>query len=126
MRKLLLILLLIVPGVLKPDELALARSWLADAPFVDGKLSAGALRTFLAEHIAKECRTEKAKYDALRMFEGRVLPFDEVPWRYAGREQGGEVERLSLSYFLSYPPPTDINPNTPELFVTPSVSVGPA
>jgi PKHD-type hydroxylase len=34
-------MLLIVPGVLKPDELALARSWLADAPFVDGKLSAG-------------------------------------------------------------------------------------
>jgi serine/threonine protein kinase len=22
-----------------------------------------------------------------------VLPFDEVPWQYAGREQGGEVER---------------------------------
>ena len=26
----------------------------------------------------------------------------------------GEVERLSLSYFLSYPPPRDLNPNTPE------------
>jgi len=35
-------MLLIIPGVLKPDELALARSWLAEAPFVDGKLSAGA------------------------------------------------------------------------------------
>jgi len=43
-----------------------------------------------------------------------VLPFDEVPWTYAGREQGGETERLSLSYFLSYPPPKDLNPNTPE------------
>ena len=43
-----------------------------------------------------------------------VLPFDEVPWQFAGREQGGEVERLSLSYFLSYPPPKDLNPNTPE------------
>ena len=43
-----------------------------------------------------------------------VLPFDEVPWTFAGREQGGEVERLSLSYFLSYPPPRDLNPNTPE------------
>ncbi len=43
-----------------------------------------------------------------------VLPFDEVPWTYAGREQGGEVERMSLSYFLSYPPPKDLNPNTPE------------
>ena len=43
-----------------------------------------------------------------------VLPFDEVPWAFSGREQGGEVERLSLSYFLSYPPPRDLNPNTPE------------
>ncbi len=43
-----------------------------------------------------------------------VLPFDEVPWQFAGREQGGEVERLSLQYFLSYPPPKELNPNTPE------------
>ncbi len=43
-----------------------------------------------------------------------VLPFDEVPWTYAGREQGGETERLSLSYFLSYVPPCELNPNTPE------------
>jgi PKHD-type hydroxylase len=35
-------MLLIVPGVLKQDELRLARAWLAQAPFVDGKLSAGA------------------------------------------------------------------------------------
>lgn len=34
-------MLLIVPGVLKPDELALARALLAGAPFADGKLSAG-------------------------------------------------------------------------------------
>ncbi len=43
-----------------------------------------------------------------------TLPFDDVPWQYAGREQGGEVERLSLSYFLSYAPPRELNPNTPE------------
>ncbi len=43
-----------------------------------------------------------------------TLPFDEVPWQYAGREHGGEVERLSLSFFLSYPPPRNLNPNTPE------------
>ena len=30
------------------------------------------------------------------------------------RIHGGEVERLSLSYFLSYPPPRSLNPNTPE------------
>lgn len=43
-----------------------------------------------------------------------VLPFDNVPWQYSGCEQGGEVERLSLSYFLSYTPPRDLNANTPE------------
>jgi len=35
-------MLLLVPGVLKADELALARAWLAGAHFVDGRLSAGA------------------------------------------------------------------------------------
>jgi len=35
-------MLLLVPAVLKADELALARAWLAGAHFVDGRLSAGA------------------------------------------------------------------------------------
>ncbi len=35
-------MLLRIADVLKPDELQLARAWLAEAPFVDGKLSAGA------------------------------------------------------------------------------------
>jgi serine/threonine protein kinase len=35
-----------------------------------------------------------------------TLPFDEVPWEFAGRQSGGETQRLSLSYFL--------NPKTPE------------
>ena len=35
-------MLLSAPGVLKPDEVALARSWLEGAPFVEGRLSAGA------------------------------------------------------------------------------------
>jgi len=34
-------MLLLVPGVLKADELALARSWLAVARFVNGRFSAG-------------------------------------------------------------------------------------
>ena len=38
----------------------------------------------------------------------------KVPWKYAGREQGGEVERLSLQHFLSYAPPKDSNPSTPD------------
>jgi PKHD-type hydroxylase len=34
-------MLLTAGGILKADELALVRGWLAEAPFVDGKLSAG-------------------------------------------------------------------------------------
>jgi serine/threonine protein kinase len=41
------------------------------------------------------------------------LPFDHVPWEYAGNSTGGETVRLSLSYFLSYVPPRELNPNAP-------------
>ncbi len=43
-----------------------------------------------------------------------TLPFDEVPWEFAGRQLGGETQRLSLSYFYSYSPPNVLNPKTPE------------
>lgn len=43
-----------------------------------------------------------------------TLPFDEVPWEFAGRQTGGETCRLSLSYFFSYSPPHVLNPKTPE------------
>ncbi len=43
-----------------------------------------------------------------------TLPFDEVPWEFAGRQSGGETQRLSLSYFFSYAPPHVLNPKTPE------------
>ena len=42
-----------------------------------------------------------------------TLPFDEVPWEYAGHKSGGETVRLSLSYFFSYHPPQMLNPKTP-------------
>ena len=42
-----------------------------------------------------------------------TLPFDEVPWEFAGRQSGGETQRLSLSYFFSYSPPHVLNPKTP-------------
>ncbi len=42
-----------------------------------------------------------------------TLPFDEVPWEYAGTRSGGETVRLSLSYFYSYCPPQVLNPKTP-------------
>jgi serine/threonine protein kinase len=43
-----------------------------------------------------------------------TLPFDEVPWEFAGQQSGGETQRLSLSYFFSYAPPHSLNPKTPE------------
>ncbi|MFY9344496.1 MAG: serine/threonine-protein kinase [Planctomycetota bacterium] len=43
-----------------------------------------------------------------------TLPFDEVPWEFAGHKTGGETCRLSLSYFFSYSPPHVLNPKTPE------------
>jgi serine/threonine-protein kinase len=43
-----------------------------------------------------------------------TLPFDEVPWEFAGRQSGGETQRLSLSYFFSYSPPHVLNPKTPD------------
>lgn len=43
-------MLLLIPGVLKADELALARAWLAGAHFVDGKLSAGAVARRVKEN----------------------------------------------------------------------------
>ena len=42
-----------------------------------------------------------------------TLPFDEVPWEYAGNRTGGETVRLSLSFFYSYCPPQMLNPKTP-------------
>ncbi len=47
-------MLLTVPGVLKPDELALARSWLAGARFVDGKASAGAAARRVKRNLEAE------------------------------------------------------------------------
>lgn len=43
-----------------------------------------------------------------------TLPFEEVPWKYAGSERKGETTRLSLSYFLSYQPPSQLNAKTPQ------------
>ncbi len=42
-----------------------------------------------------------------------TLPFDDVPWEYAGAKTGGETVRLSLSFFYSYCPPQMLNPKTP-------------
>ena len=47
-------MLLTVPGVLKPDEVALAREWLAAVRFVDGKASAGAAARRVKHNLEAE------------------------------------------------------------------------
>ncbi|MEW6687612.1 MAG: Fe2+-dependent dioxygenase [Pseudomonadota bacterium] len=47
-------MLLVAEGVLKPDELALARDWLAAARFVDGKASAGAAARRVKRNLEAE------------------------------------------------------------------------
>lgn len=47
-------MLLVVPGVLRPDELALARDWLALVRFVDGKASAGAAARRVKRNLEAE------------------------------------------------------------------------
>ena len=47
-------MLLVVPGVLRPDELALAREWLGGARFVDGKASAGAAARRVKRNLEAE------------------------------------------------------------------------
>jgi len=49
-------MLLTVAGVLKPDELALAREWLSGVRFVDGKASAGSA----ARRVKKNLEAERA------------------------------------------------------------------
>ncbi len=58
-------MLLPVPGVLKADELALARSWLAQARFVDGRASAGAA----ARRVKKNVEAERGAPELERLDE---------------------------------------------------------
>ncbi|MEO8848959.1 MAG: Fe2+-dependent dioxygenase [Casimicrobiaceae bacterium] len=56
-------MLLPIPRVLKPDELTLVRDWLADAHFVEGRLSAGAA----ARRVKNNQEVEGDTADAARI-----------------------------------------------------------
>jgi PKHD-type hydroxylase len=58
-------MLLTVPGVLKPDEVALAREWLAGVRFVDGKASAGAA----ARRVKRNLEAERGAAELERLDE---------------------------------------------------------
>ena len=61
-------MLLTVPAVLRPDEVALARSWLEGGHFVDGKLSAGeAARRVKANEELDRASSDLERLDRLVM-----------------------------------------------------------
>ena len=98
-------MLLIVPGVLKPDELALARSWLAHARFVDGKASAGAAARRVKHNLeAERGAAELERLDEMVMgnlsrhpvYRGGALPLHAATPLYiryqAGMEYGDHLD----------------------------------
>lgn len=98
-------MLLIVPGVLKPDEVALAREWLAHARFVDGKASAGAAaRRVKRNEEAERGAAELGRLDEMLMgnlarhpaYRGGALPLHAATplyIRYApGMEYGDHLD----------------------------------
>lgn len=65
-------MLLTLKAVLKPDEAALARAWLADAPFVDGRLSAGGVARTVKQN--EEVETSAPVLEQLnRLIMGNLL-----------------------------------------------------
>ncbi|HVP07999.1 MAG TPA: Fe2+-dependent dioxygenase [Burkholderiales bacterium] len=98
-------MLLIVPGVLKPDELTLAREWLAGVRFVDGKASAGAAaRRVKRNEEAERGGADLGRLDEMVMgnlarhpvYRGGALPLHAATplyIRYApGREYGDHLD----------------------------------
>ncbi|MDH3318200.1 MAG: Fe2+-dependent dioxygenase [Betaproteobacteria bacterium] len=90
-------MLLRIPAVLKPDELQLARSLLADATFVDGKLSAGAAarRVKANEELARGAaeieRLDRVVMGALTRhpaYRGGALPLHAASPMYARYRPG--------------------------------------
>lgn len=98
-------MLLIVPGVLKPDELALARGWLEAVRFVDGKASAGAAARRVKHNLeAERGAAELGRLDEMVMgnlsrhpvYRGGALPLHAATPLYiryrAGMEYGDHLD----------------------------------
>ena len=98
-------MLLTVPGVLKPDELALAREWLSGVRFVDGKASAGAAARRVKRNLeAERGAGELERLDEMVMgnlarhpvYRGGALPLHAATPLYiryqAGMEYGEHLD----------------------------------
>ncbi|HYL90794.1 MAG TPA: Fe2+-dependent dioxygenase [Burkholderiales bacterium] len=103
-------MLLNVPGVLKPDELALARSWLAGVRFVDGKASAGAAARRVKHNVeAERGAAELERLDQMVMgnlsrhpaYRGGALPLHAATPLYiryqAGMDYGEHLDDPIMS-----------------------------
>jgi len=89
-------MLLAVPAVLRPDEVALARSWLEGAHFVDGKLSAGdAARRVKANEELDRASTDLTRLDRLVM---------ENLARHPLYRSGALPLRVAAPYYARYQP----------------------
>lgn len=105
-------------GDLKPENLIVKPSGKVVVLDPAMRVADGSLLTTTPHYNPLLLRDSKADVMAIGIMIYEILtgtlPFDEVPWEFAGRQSGGETQRLSLSYFFSYSPPHVLNPKTPE------------
>ncbi len=103
-------------GDLKPENLIVKPS--GKVVMIDPALREGNVVTTTPHYNPLLLTDSKADVMAIGIMIYEILtgtlPFDEVPWEFAGQRSGGETVRLSLSYFFSYCPPHTLNPKTPE------------
>ena len=105
-------------GDLKPENIVIKPSgkvMLIDPAYRNGDSDAFSTTPYYNPLILKESKADVMAIGIMiyEILTG-MLPFEEVPWQYAGQGTGGETLRLSLSYFLSYEPPRRLNPKTPQ------------
>ncbi len=105
-------------GDLKPENILVKPSGkvvLIDPAFRSSEGGAFSTTPFYNPLVLKESKADVMAIGIMiyEILTG-TLPFEEVPWEYAGGKSGGETLRLSLSYFLSYQPPRLLNPKTPD------------
>jgi serine/threonine protein kinase len=102
-------------GDLKPENIVVKPS--GKVVMLDPALRDGRVITTTPHYNPLLLSGEKADVMAIGIMIYEILtgtlPFDDVPWEYARQGGGGELHRLSLSFFFSYCPPQMLNAKTP-------------